>query len=60
MPPVEALPTLEQLCEPGENGRFPMLLDLCEQLGAYVAAASNEISARYFSHANSLAEQVAP
>lgn len=60
MPPVAALPTLEQLCEPGESGRFPVLLDLCEQLGAYVAAASNEISARYFSHANSLAEQVAP
>lgn len=49
--PVDALPTLETLCDPGEDGRYPALAALCESLAANMAAASNEISARWFSHA---------
>jgi uncharacterized circularly permuted ATP-grasp superfamily protein/uncharacterized alpha-E superfamily protein len=58
MPPVEALPALERLCVTDMDGGYAELIDLCDQLGAYVATVSNEISARYFSHANTPALQV--
>jgi uncharacterized circularly permuted ATP-grasp superfamily protein/uncharacterized alpha-E superfamily protein len=56
--PIEALPTLETLCEPGEDGRYPALTALCDSLAERMAATSNEISARWFSHAVPLAAQV--
>lgn len=55
---VDALPSLEALCDPGEDGRYPALGALCESLAANMAAASNEISARWFSHATPTAAQV--
>jgi uncharacterized alpha-E superfamily protein len=55
MRPVESLPTLERLCTTDANGDYVELIELCDQLNAFVAAAANEISARYFSHANTLA-----
>ncbi|HLX01848.1 MAG TPA: alpha-E domain-containing protein, partial [Trinickia sp.] len=58
MPGVDTLPTLERLCATDANGAYPELCDVCDQLGMYVAAASNEISARYFSHANTFVAQV--
>jgi uncharacterized alpha-E superfamily protein len=56
--PIEALPSLEALCEPGDDGRYPALTALCDSLAERMAAASNEISARWFSHAVPLAAQV--
>jgi uncharacterized alpha-E superfamily protein len=56
--PIEALPTLEALCEPGDDDRYPALVALCESLAARMAATSNEISARWFSHATPPAAQV--
>ncbi|MBB2980510.1 circularly permuted type 2 ATP-grasp protein [Paraburkholderia tropica] len=56
--PVDALPDLEAICDPGEDGRYPALTALCDALAARMAAASNEISARWFSHAMPLAAQV--
>ncbi|WP_395065291.1 circularly permuted type 2 ATP-grasp protein [Paraburkholderia silvatlantica] len=56
--PVEALPTLEAICEPGDDGRYPALTALCDSLAERMAAMSNEISARWFSHAAPLAAQV--
>jgi uncharacterized circularly permuted ATP-grasp superfamily protein/uncharacterized alpha-E superfamily protein len=58
MPPPETLPPLERLCETDENGAYTTLMRVCDELGAFVAAAANEVSARYFSHANTLASQV--
>jgi uncharacterized circularly permuted ATP-grasp superfamily protein/uncharacterized alpha-E superfamily protein len=58
MPPPDTLPSLERLCETDENGAYPALIQVCDDLGAFAAAAANEISARYFSHANTLASQV--
>lgn len=59
MPAVESLPSLEALCAIDAAGRYDTLLALCDQLAAHVAAASNEISARYFIHAEgALASQV--
>jgi len=58
MPPPETLPSLESLCETDENGAYVALIQVCDELGAFAAAAANEISARYFSHANTLASQV--
>jgi len=52
MPPVDTLPDLVRLCATDAAGGYPVLSAVCEQLGACVAAASNEISVRYFSHAN--------
>ncbi|MGV2290413.1 circularly permuted type 2 ATP-grasp protein [Trinickia sp. YCB016] len=60
MPSVDTLPTLERLCKSDDNGAYPELCDVCDQLGMYVSAASNEISARYFSHANTFVAQVSP
>ncbi|GLU30542.1 circularly permuted type 2 ATP-grasp protein [Trinickia caryophylli] len=57
--PLAALPALEQLCEADASGRYPALLAVCEDLAAQVAAASNEVSARYFIHAdNGLSSRV--
>ncbi|WP_322044985.1 circularly permuted type 2 ATP-grasp protein [Paraburkholderia sp. J67] len=56
--PIEALPTLETLCEPGDDDRYPALVALCDSLAARMAATSNEISARWFSHATPPAAQV--
>lgn len=59
MPPVDTLPPLDALCETDADGRYANLIDVCDQLGNCVAAASNEISARYFSHASTPTAQVA-
>jgi len=59
MPAVDTLPSLEALCETDADGRYANLIALCDKLGDYVAAASNEISARYFSHASTPTAQVA-
>lgn len=58
MPPVTSLPTLEQLCETDADGGYPVLLELCDLLTGHVIAASNEIGARYFSHASTPSAQV--
>jgi uncharacterized circularly permuted ATP-grasp superfamily protein/uncharacterized alpha-E superfamily protein len=58
MPPPDTLPSLERLCETDENGAYTALIQVCNDLGTFAAAAANEISARYFSHANTLASQV--
>jgi uncharacterized circularly permuted ATP-grasp superfamily protein/uncharacterized alpha-E superfamily protein len=58
MPPPDTLPSLERLCETDENGAYTALIQVCDDLGAFAASAANEISARYFSHANTLASQV--
>ncbi|MDR5733712.1 circularly permuted type 2 ATP-grasp protein [Caballeronia sp. LZ025] len=55
---LNALPQLEALCETGGDGRHVNLVRLCNSMIASVSAASSEISARYFSHANPLAAQV--
>ncbi|ALF90530.1 MULTISPECIES: circularly permuted type 2 ATP-grasp protein [Ralstonia solanacearum species complex] len=59
MPPVDTLPTLEALCETDADGRYANLIGVCDRLGDCVAVASNEISARYFSHASTPTAQVA-
>lgn len=59
MPSTETLPSLEALCETDADGRYASLIDVCDRLGEYVSAASNEISARYFSHASIPTAQVA-
>ncbi|CAJ0716570.1 hypothetical protein LMG6871_01838 [Ralstonia edaphis] len=59
MPAVDVLPSLEALCEADADGRYANLIALCDKLCDYVAAASNEISARYFSHASTPTAQVA-
>jgi uncharacterized circularly permuted ATP-grasp superfamily protein/uncharacterized alpha-E superfamily protein len=58
MPPLNTLPPLERLCETDESGAYTALIEVCDQMGAFVAAAANEISARYFSHANTVASRV--
>jgi hypothetical protein len=40
------------------DGAYTQLTELCDHLTNWVSAAANEISARYFSHANTLASQV--
>ncbi|MGG1946558.1 circularly permuted type 2 ATP-grasp protein [Trinickia sp. NRRL B-1857] len=52
MPAVSSLPTLERLCDTDAAGRYATLVALCDELAARVAAASDEISARYFIHAD--------
>jgi uncharacterized circularly permuted ATP-grasp superfamily protein/uncharacterized alpha-E superfamily protein len=60
MPPVSSLPSLERLCSTDEQGRYATLAQLCDELALHVAAASNEISGRYFIHApHALASRVA-
>lgn len=58
VPHVDALPQLETLCETSEDGRYAKLIALCDSMIALVSAASTEVSARYFSHANTLSAQV--
>ncbi|WP_144140495.1 circularly permuted type 2 ATP-grasp protein [Paraburkholderia sp. BCC1884] len=58
MPPAASLPTLEALCTVDENGVYADLIAVCDQIGSYVGAAAHEISARYFSHASTVASQV--
>jgi uncharacterized alpha-E superfamily protein len=55
---VESLPQLDALCETDDDGRYANLIALCDRMAASVVAASNEVSARYFSHATSYAAQV--
>ncbi len=54
----DALPTLDTLCETDEEGIYVNLMLLCDRLIGSVSAASNDVSARYFSHANPPAAQV--
>ncbi|CAB3778269.1 hypothetical protein LMG28614_00581 [Paraburkholderia ultramafica] len=58
MPPAASLPSLEALCEVDENGAYGQLITVCDQIGGFVGAAAHEISARYFSHASTVASQV--
>jgi A predicted alpha-helical domain with a conserved ER motif. len=58
LPHASTLPSLEQLCATDGNGMYAELISLCDRLAMSVTAAANEISARYFSHANTLAAQV--
>ncbi|OLL32231.1 hypothetical protein BTH42_07200 [Burkholderia sp. SRS-W-2-2016] len=58
LPPVELLPSLEALCTLDADGRYSKLIALCDQIGGFANAAAQEISARYFSHATTVASQV--
>jgi uncharacterized circularly permuted ATP-grasp superfamily protein/uncharacterized alpha-E superfamily protein len=58
LPPAASLPSLEHLCTVDEHGMHVELIDLCDRMAGWVSAAANEISARYFSHANTFASQV--
>jgi hypothetical protein len=58
MPPAVSLPSLEALCTVDENGVHSDLIAVCDQIGGFVGAAAHEISARYFSHASTVASQV--
>ncbi|MFP3568140.1 circularly permuted type 2 ATP-grasp protein [Paraburkholderia sp. SIMBA_030] len=58
MPPAASLPTLERLCATDEDGAYVELIAVCDQIGGFVGAAAHEISARYFSHASTVASQV--
>ncbi len=52
LPPVATLPRLEALCVTDHDRQHGGLVQLCAHLSAIMAALSNEISVRYFSHAN--------
>jgi uncharacterized circularly permuted ATP-grasp superfamily protein/uncharacterized alpha-E superfamily protein len=52
LPAPATLPRLDALCVMDRDGLYAPLIQLCEQLSGVVAALSNEISVRYFSHAN--------
>jgi uncharacterized alpha-E superfamily protein len=58
LPSPGALPTLDALCASGDAGRFTTLAGLCERVIDAAIQLSNEISARYFSHASAAASQV--
>jgi uncharacterized alpha-E superfamily protein len=58
LPPVESLPSLETLSVTDGERRYVALAQLCEQLCDLMTSASNEVSGRYFSHANTLCPQV--
>ncbi|MFM0312289.1 circularly permuted type 2 ATP-grasp protein [Paraburkholderia sp. RL17-383-BIF-A] len=58
MAPAASLPSLESLCTVDEDGAYANLIAVCDQIGAYAGAAAHEISARYFSHASTVASQV--
>jgi uncharacterized alpha-E superfamily protein len=58
MASTDLLPTLESLCEVDDNGAYINLIAVCDQIGGFVGAAAHEISARYFSHASTVASQV--
>ena len=52
LPPVSAFPTADVLCEPDEQGQLSALIHVCDRMAALMSALSNEISARFFSHAS--------
>ncbi|WP_345815958.1 circularly permuted type 2 ATP-grasp protein [Paraburkholderia sp. PREW-6R] len=58
MAPAASLATLESLCEVDEDGVHANLIAVCDQINGFVGAAAHEISARYFSHASTVASQV--
>jgi uncharacterized alpha-E superfamily protein len=58
MSPAASLATLESLCAIDEDGAYADLMAVCDQIGGFVGAAAHEISARYFSHASTVASQV--
>jgi uncharacterized circularly permuted ATP-grasp superfamily protein/uncharacterized alpha-E superfamily protein len=58
MLPLEKLPQLDTLCETDDEGAYAKLMALCDRLTWSVGAASNEVSACYFSHATPFAAQV--
>ncbi|WP_277182592.1 circularly permuted type 2 ATP-grasp protein [Caballeronia sp. BR00000012568055] len=58
MQSADTLPSLDALCETNEDGIYEALIELCDTLAASASAASNEVSARYFSHAKTLSAQV--
>jgi uncharacterized alpha-E superfamily protein len=58
MPPAASLPTLESLCAIDDDDSYAELMAVCDQIGGYVGAAAHEISARYFSHASTVASRV--
>ncbi|KWR88108.1 circularly permuted type 2 ATP-grasp protein [Cupriavidus sp. IDO] len=51
LPRASALPRRAVLCEADASGYYAALAALCSQLGERMARVSDEISARYFSHA---------
>ncbi|KJK21697.1 hypothetical protein UB46_25850 [Burkholderiaceae bacterium 16] len=51
LPTVETLPGWEVLCERDADGQYTNLVQLCGQLTSMMVQLSDEISARYFSHA---------
>jgi uncharacterized circularly permuted ATP-grasp superfamily protein/uncharacterized alpha-E superfamily protein len=58
LPPVSSLPALESLCEVDETGAYTNLIALCDQIAGFANSAAYEVSARYFSHATTVASQV--
>ncbi|ABE35228.1 A circularly permuted ATPgrasp family protein [Paraburkholderia xenovorans LB400] len=58
MVPAASLPSLESLCAVDEDGAYGNLIAVCDQIGGFAGAAAHEISARYFSHASTVASQV--
>ncbi|VVD33946.1 circularly permuted type 2 ATP-grasp protein [Paraburkholderia dioscoreae] len=58
MAPADSLPSLESLCAVDEDGAYGNLIAVCDQIGGFAGAAAHEISARYFSHASTVASQV--
>lgn len=55
---LDSLPGLERLCTIDKDGGYPEVIAACDLLGDQVVSAAHEISARYFSHANSQASRV--
>ncbi|WP_029044172.1 circularly permuted type 2 ATP-grasp protein [Cupriavidus sp. WS] len=60
LPAVETLPGWEALCERDGRGQYTNLVQLCDRLGGLMAQLSDEISARYFSHAGVAGVRVRP
>lgn len=59
LPPVSLLPGWQVLCEPDAEGGYPHLIAVCDRLIELVMDLSDEISVRYFSHANGAGEHAA-
>jgi uncharacterized circularly permuted ATP-grasp superfamily protein/uncharacterized alpha-E superfamily protein len=55
---LTSLQPLEDLCTTDEDGVYRHLMAACDELSDHVSAAAHEISARYFSHANTQASRV--
>ncbi|MGO4580580.1 circularly permuted type 2 ATP-grasp protein [Cupriavidus sp. 2TAF22] len=60
LPAVEALPGWDALCRRDESGQYTNLVQACDQLSSLVGQLSDEISARYFSHAGMAGVRVRP